>query len=237
MRGRGLRRAAAAGDSAAAGPGDDLTALLGLGGGVPSTGVDGFPDEAIPVASAVTSPQRSRPVEAQAGLLAVQPPSPPPREVAGPPRQAGPAATAADDGGFAALLPPGGGAGQAPLPGEAAPDAAPRRPRAPLLAAVAQRADVASALEASMQPGSFAAMQSQCQAFANYLLHQGVHGQEMVRLWMGTCQPGMATASENYRVMCQALGGAVQPFVNRPVWSPAEVCKSVLQTFREAKLR
>merc|ERR550514_2706426 len=54
----------------------------------------------------------------------------------------------------------------------------------------------------------------QCLKFSRYIKSQDVTGVELVRVWKATCEPAVqaGTATERYRLMCNALGGAVEPY-------------------------
>lgn len=82
-------------------------------------------------------------------------------------------------------------------------------------------------------------MQSQCMAYASYLKTQDVRGSELMRVWLGTCQPTVAAGEGGpaYRIMCQSLGGAITKFMHEGSrWDAAGLCKAVLQVFKEAQV-
>jgi hypothetical protein len=78
-------------------------------------------------------------------------------------------------------------------------------------------------------------MMGQCMAFAGWVKSQGSTGPDLVRIWKGTCMPGVMSgdAPPQYGNMCNALGTAVSKFAVRP-WEPADLCHAVLQVFKES---
>lgn len=107
-------------------------------------------------------------------------------------------------------------------------------PRPPPRALVASEPVALAAQAPSMKPRE--RMEAQCMKFAHWVKDQGVQGSELVRLWKGTCEKpvseGAATAA--YAEMCNALGGSVAEFADKPDWTPKAACAAVLRTFVEA---
>jgi len=89
----------------------------------------------------------------------------------------------------------------------------------------------------AMAPGP-AKMKTQCMSFASFLGTQDIQGTELLRVVKSTCQPAVmeGTATPDYQMMCDALGGAVEKFVVSPTWSPDELCDAMIQVFNEAKI-
>eukprot|EP00418_Pyrodinium_bahamense_P018728 CAMPEP_0179111578 /NCGR_PEP_ID=MMETSP0796-20121207/52119_1 /TAXON_ID=73915 /ORGANISM="Pyrodinium bahamense, Strain pbaha01" /LENGTH=210 /DNA_ID=CAMNT_0020809727 /DNA_START=86 /DNA_END=718 /DNA_ORIENTATION=- len=75
----------------------------------------------------------------------------------------------------------------------------------------------------------------QCLHFARYVKAQQVTGAELVRVWKGTCEPAVRSgrATERYRLMCNSLGGAVEPFAAQIDYSVEQLCDSVLALFHD----
>jgi len=92
--------------------------------------------------------------------------------------------------------------------------------------------------DASDRVGVVQLSQSQCLAFANHMKTQGIKGVELVRVWKGTCDPGVMAGigGPQYSTMCSALGGAVGQFANLANWDPNQVCMAVLQVFQESNV-
>lgn len=75
----------------------------------------------------------------------------------------------------------------------------------------------------------------QCLHFARYVKGQQVTGSELVRTWKGTCEPAVRSgrATERYRLMCNSLGGAVEPFASQVDYNVEQLCDTVLALFHE----
>merc|ERR1719408_580961 len=105
-----------------------------------------------------------------------------------------------------------------------------------LTAAVQQQSRVAAKTAAveEQAPGNDK-MMAQCMTFAGWVKSQGSTGPDLVRIWKGTCMPGVLAgdAPPAYGNMCNALGTAVSKFAVRP-FEPAELCQAVLAVFKES---
>merc|ERR1719213_977997 len=75
----------------------------------------------------------------------------------------------------------------------------------------------------------------QCLKFARMVKSQDVTGVEMVRVWKSTCEPAVQSghATERYRLMCNSLGGAVQPYAAQLDYDVENLCDSVLAVFHD----
>eukprot|EP00397_Hematodinium_sp_SG-2012_P035799 GEMP01038564.1.p1 GENE.GEMP01038564.1~~GEMP01038564.1.p1 ORF type:complete len:370 (+),score=108.82 GEMP01038564.1:108-1217(+) len=75
----------------------------------------------------------------------------------------------------------------------------------------------------------------QCLIFARYIKSQDVVGQEFIRTWKSTCQPAVQSgaATERYRLMCNALTGAVEPYAAQADYDIEQLCDSVLAVFHD----
>mmetsp|Transcript_67480 Transcript_67480/g.133137 ORF Transcript_67480/g.133137 Transcript_67480/m.133137 type:complete len:284 (-) Transcript_67480:53-904(-) len=75
----------------------------------------------------------------------------------------------------------------------------------------------------------------QCMHFARYVKSKQVTGPELVRTWKGTCEPAVQSgrATERYRLMCNSLGGAVEPFASQVDYNVEQLCDTVLVLFHE----
>jgi len=75
----------------------------------------------------------------------------------------------------------------------------------------------------------------QCLKFARYIKSQDVTGVELVRVWKSTCEPAVqaGSATERYRLMCNSLGGAVEPFAAQLDYNVENLCDSVLAVFHD----
>lgn len=102
--------------------------------------------------------------------------------------------------------------------------------------AVASQASSYSLAKATKQKPGPEKMKAQCMSFANYLKAQDVQGPELIRMWKGSCDPIVASgnAGASFSTMCQAMGGALEPYVMKANWPPGEVCDEVLRLFNEA---
>jgi len=75
----------------------------------------------------------------------------------------------------------------------------------------------------------------QCLKFARYVKSQDVTGVELVRVWKSTCEPAVqsGSATERYRLMCNSLGGAVEPYAAQLDYNVEQLCDSVLAVFHD----
>merc|ERR1719152_580221 len=75
----------------------------------------------------------------------------------------------------------------------------------------------------------------QCLKFARYIKSQDVTGVELVRVWKSTCEPAVqsGSATERYRLMCNSLGGAVEPYAAQLDYNVENLCDSVLAVFHD----
>lgn len=75
----------------------------------------------------------------------------------------------------------------------------------------------------------------QCLQFARFVRSKSASGVELVRVWKSTCEPAVRSgrASERYRLMCNSLGGAVEPFSHQADYSVEELCDAVLSVFHD----
>merc|ERR1719298_321738 len=73
----------------------------------------------------------------------------------------------------------------------------------------------------------------QCLNFARYVRSKQVAGIELVRVWKSSCEPAVRSgrATERYRLMCNSLGGAVEPFSHQADYNVEELCDAVLSVF------
>jgi len=75
----------------------------------------------------------------------------------------------------------------------------------------------------------------QCLKFSRYIKSQDVTGVELVRVWKSTCEPAVqsGSATERYRLMCNSLGGAVEPYASQLDYNVENLCDSVLAVFHD----
>lgn len=75
----------------------------------------------------------------------------------------------------------------------------------------------------------------QCLRFARFVKSQGVTGQELVRVWTGTCTPSVRSglATQRYKLMCSSLAGVVEPFGAQLDYSIDKLCSDVLAVFHD----
>jgi len=75
----------------------------------------------------------------------------------------------------------------------------------------------------------------QCLKFARYVKAEDVQGPELVRTWKATCAPAVQSgiATERYRLMCNALQGAVEPYAAQRDYDVEQLCDSVLAVFHD----
>jgi len=114
----------------------------------------------------------------------------------------------------------------------------PTRARRKSLVAMASSGD--ETLAASPAPATAGAIQrpkgwDQCMHFARYVKSKQVTGPELVRTWKGTCEPAVQSgrATERFRLMCNSLGGAVEPFASQVDYNVEQLCDTVLVLFHE----
>merc|ERR1719463_709125 len=96
---------------------------------------------------------------------------------------------------------------------------------------VAASASASARVEALVRPKGW----DQCVNFARYVKENQVTGIELVRVWKGTCEPAVHSgrASDRYRLMCDSLGGAVEPYAARVDYDVQQLCDSVLAVFHD----
>jgi len=75
----------------------------------------------------------------------------------------------------------------------------------------------------------------QCLKFSRFTKAQGVTGMELVKTWKATCEPAVSSgvATERYKVMCNALGGTVEPFAAQQDYDVEKLCDAVLAVFHD----
>jgi len=75
----------------------------------------------------------------------------------------------------------------------------------------------------------------QCLKFSRFIKAQGVTGMELVKTWKATCEPAVSSgvATERYKVMCNALGGTVEPFAAQQDYDVEKLCDAVLAVFHD----
>lgn len=75
-----------------------------------------------------------------------------------------------------------------------------------------------------------------CLKFAAWVKSQSLQGPEVAAVWLNTCQPAVASgsATQQYTVMCESLGGAIEEFSHNAEWTPKQACTSILRAFRES---
>jgi len=74
-----------------------------------------------------------------------------------------------------------------------------------------------------------------CVGSSRFLKAQGVTGMELVKTWKSTCEPAVSSgvATERYKVMCNSLGGAVEPFAGVQNYDVQKMCDAVLTVFHD----
>lgn len=96
---------------------------------------------------------------------------------------------------------------------------------------------VASAAQPADPPPAVARPKGwdQCMNFARFLKSKEVTGVEFIRTWKATCEPAVRSgrATERYRLMCNSLGGAVEPFAAQVDYNEEKLCDSVLAVFHD----
>mmetsp|Transcript_15919 Transcript_15919/g.34458 ORF Transcript_15919/g.34458 Transcript_15919/m.34458 type:complete len:149 (+) Transcript_15919:138-584(+) len=75
----------------------------------------------------------------------------------------------------------------------------------------------------------------QCLHFARYVKEKEVSGIEMIKTWQATCQPAVRSgrATERYRLMCNSMAGAVEPFASQVDYNIEQLCDTVLALFHD----
>jgi len=75
----------------------------------------------------------------------------------------------------------------------------------------------------------------QCLKFARFVKGEDVQGVELIRTWKATCAPAVQSgvATERYRLMCNALQGAVEPYAAERDYDVEQLCDSVLAVFHD----
>jgi len=75
----------------------------------------------------------------------------------------------------------------------------------------------------------------QCLNFARFVRSKQVTGIELVRTWKSSCEPAVRSgrATERYRLMCNSLGGAVEPFSQQVDYNVEQLCDAVLAVFHD----
>jgi len=99
------------------------------------------------------------------------------------------------------------------------------------LAATAQNAAVAQTPSGITRPKGW----DQCLKFSRFIKSQGVTGMELIKTWKSSCEPAVQSgvATERYKVMCNALGGAVEPFASQQDYDVTKMCDAVLAVFHD----
>lgn len=84
-------------------------------------------------------------------------------------------------------------------------------------------------------PGTRPKGWDQCLKFARMIKAQGVTGVELIRVWKTTCEPAVESgmATERYKLMCNSLGGAVEPFAAQHDYDVMQLCDSVMTVFHD----
>merc|ERR1719245_2930175 len=79
----------------------------------------------------------------------------------------------------------------------------------------------------------------QCMHFARQMKQKEVAGREMIQTWEATCLPAVRSgrASDSFRLMCNSLTGAVEPFASQSDYNIEELCDSVLAVFHDLTSR
>ena len=75
----------------------------------------------------------------------------------------------------------------------------------------------------------------QCINFARLVKAKQVTGVELVKVWKSTCEPAVRSgrATDRYRVMCNSLSGAVEPFASQVDYNVDQLCDTVLTVFHD----
>ena len=71
--------------------------------------------------------------------------------------------------------------------------------------------------------------------YARKMKAKMITGQEMIRAWAITCDPVLhvGAGSERYKIMCNSLKGAVEPFSKQTDFNVFELCNHVLTIFHD----
>mmetsp|Transcript_38407 Transcript_38407/g.97440 ORF Transcript_38407/g.97440 Transcript_38407/m.97440 type:complete len:818 (+) Transcript_38407:13-2466(+) len=75
----------------------------------------------------------------------------------------------------------------------------------------------------------------QCLHFARFVKEKEVTGIELVKTWQATCQPAVRSgrASERYRLMCNSMSGAIEPYASQVDYNIEQLCDTVLALFHD----
>jgi len=75
----------------------------------------------------------------------------------------------------------------------------------------------------------------QCLRFVREIKARGVMGLELVKVFKGTCMPAVIKnqATERFKLMCNSIGGALEPFTAQIDYKPPDVCNAVLIIFHD----
>mmetsp|Transcript_81276 Transcript_81276/g.214372 ORF Transcript_81276/g.214372 Transcript_81276/m.214372 type:complete len:349 (+) Transcript_81276:1-1047(+) len=75
----------------------------------------------------------------------------------------------------------------------------------------------------------------QCLHFARFVKEKEVTGIELVKTWQATCQPAVRSgrASERYRLMCNGMSGAIEPYASQVDYNIEQLCDTVLALFHD----
>lgn len=115
--------------------------------------------------------------------------------------------------------------------------AQPQPERAQSLVATRAAVSTAAGQAPSMVGGGLAKPKGwdQCLHFARYVKEREVSGVELVKTWQATCQPAVRSgrASERYRMMCNSMAGAVEPFAAQADYNIEQLCDTVLALFHD----
>lgn len=122
-------------------------------------------------------------------------------------------------------------------PPDQVPSVEPRRQHIQSLVATRTAAATAAAQAPSMVGGGLAKPKGwdQCLHFARYVKEREVSGVELVKTWQATCQPAVRSgrASERYRMMCNSMAGAIEPFAAQADYNIEQLCDTVLALFHD----
>lgn len=75
----------------------------------------------------------------------------------------------------------------------------------------------------------------QCLRFTRNIKARGVTGTELVKVWQGTCTPAIdaGQATQRFQLMCNSLGGALEPFAAQIDYNVGDLCEAVLAVFHD----
>jgi len=75
----------------------------------------------------------------------------------------------------------------------------------------------------------------ECVNYARKINSKKLVGKEFVKAWKTTCEPATHTpeATERYKIMCDSLVGAVEPFSNQSDFDVFGLCTHVLTVFHD----